>query len=558
MSPIHIPQNLMIDVGLNPSFIATFTLFLALLLIGTIGIGKLCKRFFKLPIIAGQILGGIVLGPSLLDITHWDLFKLPLKLLDPLSAQVFVFLASDIFLLFVIMISSAVTVAYLLWVAGYETDIKDMVKVGVTAISAGVFGALIPIGMVAGLACLILGSASLVSALGLGLIFSATSVSIPVAMLVAQHKMHLRTSKATLGAAIIDDILAVILLSLFMIALQTGMLGKAVTLPDVHTAAFGESMARMLIAFMVLFVVGYKLLPKILHWFHKLKYAHLIAPFAFCSMLFYFSFAELFGGIAGITGAYFAGLFHRNGDERHRAERALSPFVSSILLPLFLGSIGLQINLRILGMNDWFWVIGLLMAAIVSKMIGIYLATGFSNLSGRRGKRRWTLLEGYIFGSSMVARGEVGLVLATILRGTQIIADAVYVIAVVVIVLTTIVTPIMLSIGFNLQERREIEPEEAHEESAHLGLFDVIGTKQMFNIIVTRLERDYHIGTTVHMSEGRRILDLEGRKVRIVLSPDQGIRIKGDKKQVEQILKLIRDGLKEELAHIPYKARSSV
>ena len=103
MIPIQIPQDLMIDVALNPSFIATFTLFVALLLIGTIGIGKLCKRFFKLPVIAGQIIGGILLGPSLLDISHWNVFKMPLELVDHTSKQVFVFLASDIFLLFVLI-----------------------------------------------------------------------------------------------------------------------------------------------------------------------------------------------------------------------------------------------------------------------------------------------------------------------------------------------------------------------------------------------------------------------------------------------------------------------
>ena len=551
MTPIQIPQDLMIDVALNPSFIATFTLFVALLLIGTIGIGKLCKRFFKLPVIAGQIIGGIVLGPSLLDIPHWGIFKMPLELIDHTSTQVFVFLASDIFLLFVLILSSALTVSYLLWVAGYETDIKDMIKVGITATSAGIFGALVPIAMVVIAVYRVAGVAGLTSAIGLGLVFAATSVSIPVAMLVAQHKMHLRTSKATLGAAIIDDIFAVLLLSFFMIALQTGFLGKAITLPGVHTASLGESMARMVIAFVVLFVIGYALMPKISVWLQRQKYAHLVAPFAFCFMLFYFSFAELFGGLAGITGAYFAGLFHRRGDERHRAERTLSPFVNAVLLPLFLGSIGLQVNLKILNAVEWGWVLALLIIAILSKIIGTYMATGLSNLSGRRGAKKWTLLEGYIFGSSMVARGEVGLVVATILRGTQLITDSLYVIAVVVIVLTTIATPIMLSIGFALQDRRETEPKEAHEDEAFLGNFSVIGNRQMFNIIAWLLEHEYHIGTTVHMSEGHRILDLEGKRVRVVLYPDRGIGIKGNKKDIDEILLLIQNSLKDELSHVP-------
>ena len=268
-------------------------------------------------------------------------------------------------------------------------------------------------------------------------------------------------------------------------------------------------------------------------------------------MLFYFSFAELFGGLAGITGAYFAGLFHRKGDGRHRAERTLSPFINAILLPLFLGSIGLQVNLQILTLVEWLWVVGLLLIAIFSKLIGTYMAIGLSNLSGRRGNKKWSLLEGYIFGASMVARGEVGLVVATILRGTQLIPDSFYVISVVVIVLTTIATPIMLSIGFSMQEQRKAEPKEAHDDEAFLGNFAVIGNSQMFNIIASLLEHAYHIGTAVSMSEGHRILDLEGKKVRIVLTPERGIYIKGEKGEIEQILTLVSDSLRDELSRMP-------
>ena len=556
--PIHIPQSLILEIGLNPSFIAKFTLFIALLLVGTLGIGKLCKHFFRLPIIAGQIVGGIVLGPSLFNITQWGIFGAPIELLDHTSNQLFIFLSSDIFLLFVIILSSAITVSYLLWIAGYETDIRDMLKVGVTATSAGIFGALMPIFMVGGLAYLMFGSNALISSIGLGLIFSATSVSIPVAMLVSQQKMHLRTSKATLGAAIVDDIFAIILLSLFMIIVPLGILGKPVALSSIHTMAFGESLLRMIVAFVVLFVVGYLVLPRISRWLHRIRYVHLIAPFAFVVMLFYFSFAELFGGLAGITGAYFAGLFHRNGDVKHRAERTLSPFINSILLPLFLCTIGLQVNIGILRLLDWVWVIGLLVIAIISKLGGVYLATELSNLSGRRTGKKWTKIESYIFGSSMVARGEVGLVVSTILRGTQIVSDSMYVIAVVVIVLTTIATPIMLSVGFSMQDQKVIKPKEDDEEEVKLGDFSVIGNKQMFDIVGGLLDRKYHGGTTVHMSEGCRILDLEGRRVRVILSPEEGIIVRGNKENMNEILQLIYEGLKQELANIPSDPHSSI
>jgi len=117
------------------------------------------------------------------------------------------------------------------------------------------------------------------------------------------------------------------------------------------------------------------------------------------------------------------------GDTGCKAEKVLSPFVNAILLPLFLGSIGLQIDVSLLGRHEWGVVVLLLIIAICSKLIGCCLATMLS---------RWSWLETYLFGSAMVTRGEVGLVIATILYGSQLILPQQYIIAVVVIVLITI------------------------------------------------------------------------------------------------------------------------
>ncbi len=141
------------------------------------------------------------------------------------------------------------------------------------------------------------------------------------------------------------------------------------------------------------------------------------------------------------------------GDAEHNAEKTISPYVNTFLLPLFLASIGLQIDMHVLALHEWLVVGLLLVIAIVSKLIGCWIATSISNLvAGNDAAQHWTLLETYIFGSSMVARGEVGLVVSTILRGTGLITSPQYTIAVVVIVLTTIATPIMLAIGFSIED----------------------------------------------------------------------------------------------------------
>ncbi len=544
--PLTIPEGVL-QTGLTPVFVAQFALFIGFLLLWTIAIGKLLKVIFKLPMIAGQIIGGILLGPSSIDIAHMQIFSDPLHLFDIATGRIYALASSDLFVLVVLLISSALTVSYLLWIAGHETDIKDMLKVGVTAVTAGILGALLPIGMTVGTLVWFFPTVfSLAESTALGLAFAATSVSIPVAMLFAYNKMHLKSSKATLGAAIVDDIFAVILLSLFFIVLQTGILGKVAIESQVleHGGTLTSALVYMIVAFAVLFVVGYYIIPPVLILINKLKYGYLLAPLACGIMLFYFAFAELIGGLAGITGAYFAGLFHRVGDKQHRAERAISPFVNAFLLPLFLGSIGLQLDISVLHVHDWFIVTVLLIVAIISKLLGCYASTWLSNISGRRGDQIWTIGETYLFGSSMVARGEVGLVVATILNGSRVITPEQYVIAVVVIVLTTIAAPIMLSIGFAATEAKE---PAGKDFVFNIGQFKTIGTIRMYNVILHKLEDSGMFKTSIQFSEGRKIANLQGADVDIILCPDRGIIFEGDREKINEILAIVKEGIEGDL-----------
>ena len=550
-TPLAIPQGVLIASGLSAPFVAKFALFVALLLLWTVAFGKVLKVLLHCPTIAGQIIGGILLGPSFINIAGAKLFVEPLTVIDNATGVLYSLASSDLFIFFILLISSALTVSYLMWIAGHETDIRDIIKVGVTAISAGFLGALLPIGCMYIIAKLFFADLyTLPQAIGMGIIFSATSVSIPVAMLFAQRKMHLKSSKATLGAAIIDDIVAVILLSFFFIALQSGTFGvvKGYVNP-MHSASIGDAIVYMLLSFGVIFLVGYFLIPTFIRKLKKYHSSHLIASVANGTMLMYFAFAELVGGLAGITGAYFAGLFHRMGDDRHHAEKVISPFVNAVLLPLFLGSIGLQIDIRVLDASEWRMVGILLIGAIVSKMLACYLAAELSNLSKRRKSHRWSLLDVYLFGSSMTARGEVGLVISTILRGAKVIDAQQYVVAVVVIVLTTIAAPMMLSAGFAYLDRMpNADAQEDYE--LNIGLFEAIGTTQLFNIIVGLIEASGAYKTTFRFSEGRKIINLEGQNIKIIMSPEYGIIFKGNREKIEDILRLVKKSISAELDHI--------
>ncbi|HLJ30874.1 MAG TPA: cation:proton antiporter [Candidatus Babeliales bacterium] len=545
MNQLTIPEGLLVTAGLSPAFVAQFALFIAIVLMWTIAWGKFFKKVIGLPVIAGRIIAGILLGPSLVDIAHFSLFAQPLLLIDRISGQLYSLASYDLMLFALLLISAALTVSYLLWIAGHETDVQDIYSIGMVAVTAGIFGAVLPIVMIAApLYYWASGEWNIIQAIGMGLIFAATSVSIPVAMLFAYNKMHLKSSKAALGAAVADDIFAVVLLSIFSLSVQAGLLGNGEgALLEDHGSSPLVSLGYIIFAFIIMSVVGYYCVRPFIEWLKKSHLSHLIAPAANGIMLVYFAFAEIIGGLAGITGAYFAGLFHRMGDHRHGAEKVIAPFVNAFLLPLFLGSIGLQLDVRLLDGYDWVLVIFLLAMAIISKLLGCWLATALSNYFAGKDSYRWTALDTYLFGSSMVARGEVGLVVTTILFGSGIILPSHYAIAIVVIVLTTVATPIMLAQGF---ERLALI---AKDQSfvLNIGLFPFIGTTQMFHIILGSLEKNDIHPIVVQISDGSTVANVEAANVKIVLNADNGIIFEGDKDKIEDILRLAKDNITDDL-----------
>jgi len=435
--PIEIPKSLIANIANNPSLDAHAALFLALFLLGILGIGGVLSKYLRLPVIASQIIAGIIMGPSLIDMGSWSVFDHTVNLFDYQSGVSYTVSSIDLIMYFVSMLSALLTVPFLLWIAGHETELDQLKQVGFVAVLAGLLGALLPLGIVG----ILVGywATSWSQAISMGLIFAATSVSIPVAMLISFNKMNTRSARATLGAAVVDDIVAVILLSAFFVF--SGQSG--------HHQSFLSSVGWMVGGGMLLIGAGLIIMPRIIGYAQR-QGAAIIAVTAVAIMLAYCSAAELIAGLAGITGAYFAGLFHRQSDPDHKALAILSPFVQIILLPLFLGSIGLTCNLRVLDIGQWGVAFLVVAGALISKFLACFIATGLHNLT-LKGAARWTGLESYLFGASMVARGEVGLVVATLVYTARIIPDSWYAIAIVAIVITTVLTPLFLSIGFDRQ-----------------------------------------------------------------------------------------------------------
>lgn len=455
----EVPCHLIMNAALDTSFVAHFALFLGVLLIGTLVISRVLAWLFKLPIIAGQIIGGLILGPSILGVDNFSIFTHKIALGDLSTGTTVLVESADLFLLVLLMLSSALTVAFLLWHAGYETDLSSMKKVGFVAVAAGVLGALVPIALtVAALVLVAPQVTQLAGAVGIGLVFAATSVSIPVAMLLAQRRMHLRSSQATLGAAVIDDIVAVLLVSFFMLAVQAGLFGEVTGSFAASSSHWSWSLARMGLTLSGMAFVGYKILPILTRILVRCGFGPMLPAITFGVMLLFFAGAEMIGGLAGITGAYFAGLFYRQFAHEYEIEKELCPFINAVLLPIFLGTIGMQVNLRMLSWSDIVTVTVITTVAVLSKFIGVYSSTALSNVI-QKPAHPWTTLESYLFGASMVARGEVGLVISTLLRGAGLIDQRLYVICIVGIVLTTIMTPLLLAIGF---KQLDANPSKAH------------------------------------------------------------------------------------------------
>lgn len=440
------PGMTIVQWGSDAHGIVYFLLFVGLLLSVSTIVGYVLKRCVGLPGVAASIVTGIALGPSGVNISRWCGFDALVHFIDYHGVMYTVPLY-DLFMYIVLVISGAFTVSFLLFFAGYETNVGEMRLVGLVAIIAGVLGALLPMALTVVCGWLMSGYVawSPIVWLGIGLVLAATSVSIPVAMLFEAHKMQLRSSKATLAAAVIDDVVAVLLVSLFFVLLSYGCLGAG------HTGGCTVHLGRLLIGLCVYLAVGgvfgYWVLPRLLRWSDRYGVGS-VGLMATVTMIVYFVGAELCAGIAGITGAYAAGLFFRIGEQKqreHEVRALISPFVDMLFVPLFLVSVGLQVDVRVLTVADWILVVCILIIAIVSKLIACFMATSSYVIWT---DKPWRMVERYLFGAAMVARGEVGLVVATMLQGAQVITPNQYVLLVVVIVGTTIATPIMLHQGF--------------------------------------------------------------------------------------------------------------
>jgi Kef-type K+ transport system membrane component KefB len=292
---------------------------------------------------------------------------------------------------------------------------------------AGIFGVLIPIGL--GFGAGMLFKLTFAQAIFLGLTMGATSVSISAQTLMEMKVLRTRVGLSLLGAAVFDDILVILLLSIFL-ALGTGA-GSVASVLWVIT--------RMALFLALSMAFGFYLLPRIARRVSRLPISQATLSMALVFMILFGLAAELMGGIAAITGAFLAGLMYSRTPERESLERNISALAYGFFVPIFFVSIGLSVNLRQLDVSAIWLTLLVTVLAIIGKLFG---AGWGGRLAGLPGREAWQL------GAGMVSRGEVGLILASVGISEQLLFQAEYSAVIGMVLVTTLVTPPLLRFLF--------------------------------------------------------------------------------------------------------------
>jgi len=315
----------------------------------------------------------------------------------------------------------------LMFLAGLETDVAMMKTAVGPAFWAACGGVILPLagGSVLGRAA----GFGWSEAIFVGTILTATSVSITAQTLMNLDKLRSKVGSTILGAAVIDDVLGLLVLS-FVIAVER----RFGPLQGPNWISIGKTGIRMALFSLFALWLG----PRFIRFVFK-QTRHFHGPHtavaAALAVAFLFAFlADFGGGMAAITGAYLAGLFVAATPAHGEVIRELRPMTNSFFGPLFFASIGLEINGRALGGHLGFFFL-ILTVAILGKVLGCGLGAWVKGYTGR---------DSLAVGVGMIPRGEVGLITASIGWGAALVSSQVYSLVVVLVLVTTLITPILL------------------------------------------------------------------------------------------------------------------
>ena len=383
-----------------------FLLDLAILIFSAKALGLLAKRLGA-PQVVGEIVAGLAVGPAVLNIV---------QMTEPIE------------------IFAEIGVILLMFSTGLGTDLKQLIRSGPKALFIASMGVLVP--LLAGI--FIYGifngfsappSEQFYSAMFMGTIITATSVSITVAVLQEMGKLGTEVGTTIVGAAVIDDVIGIIVL--------TCVLGAAT-----GKGGVGQVIIKILLFFAAAFIVGFAVHKAMTLLDEKNPHTQRIPIYSLAFCLFMSYAAETWFGIADITGAYVAGIVLCTIKDASYVERKIDISSYMIFAPIFFAGIGLKTDLSSMTVHIFWFSICFIITALLSKIMGCALA---AKLCG------FDRMDSFRIGVGMMTRGEVALIVARKGLDAHVMAPVYFAAVILLIIVSSVITPIILKRLFTVK-----------------------------------------------------------------------------------------------------------
>jgi len=361
--------------------------------------GGISRRLDE-PAVLGELIAGVIIGPSILGI---------FKIEESLKAI------------------AQIGVIMLMFIVGMETDLKELRKIGKVASLSAVGGVVLPLFL--GLEVSYYFGYNLSESMFIGVVLTATSVSITAQTLLELGKLRTKEGMTILGAALIDDIIGIIILSL-VIGFSAG-----------NTSSFNIWIIflKITIFLAVSIFVGMKFIPWLLSKLTKIPVSEVLLATIIALCLFYSWAAESLGNMATITGAYIAGLIVGRSIFREEVETKFHVITYSFFAPIFFVSIGIETQLQSIVGKLVLFTILIVIVAIIGKVIGCGVPARMAGFSAKESLR---------LGVGMMSRGEVALIVSSIALTSGILNKDVFSVMIIMILVTTLATPVLLRFLF--------------------------------------------------------------------------------------------------------------
>lgn len=378
---------------------------LCLILVATTLAGHLSARL-GMPAVIGQLIIGILLGPALLG---W---------VTP-NENVHLF--------------SEIGVIILMFSAGLESDLSLLKKYLKPSFAVAIMGVIVPVLCIYAF-CLAIGVSQMES-MFISVIFAATSVSISVAVLKELNVLDGKAGATILGAAVVDDILAVIILSV-MVSLMGTASGSGTSQNNLTFTLISQ------VAFFVAVFVIVKFLTPFLAAIAKRLFVPGGPTIVAVVLCFSMAYAADALGLSSVVGAFFAGIAIAQTEFKHEVDASIQPIGYAIFIPVFFVSIGL--NMTLIGfIKDWWLIILLTIIAILTKLIGAGLGAKMMRFDND---------DAYIVGAGMISRGEMALIIAQIGYEAKLMSSTYYSAIIATIILTTVIAPFILQHAYHRKQ----------------------------------------------------------------------------------------------------------